>query len=291
MAGGFQPESLVGTTLAGHFRLLGLLGSGGIGHVYVANPAAGLHADDRFALKLLRPELGSRSHIVSRFEREAMAAARIRHENVLEVHRPVTVLREMRFFTMELLVGLDLADTLAHSRSLPLGRAVRIVRGAARGLAAGHAVGVVHRDIKPENVFLVHAPDGSEIVKVLDFGAAWVEGERASGTRRITDSSGVVGTPEYMSPEQLAGAEGHPSADVYSLGIVLYELLTGRVPFSNPSWQEVARLQASALPPPVVGTSPELARVLSVALAKDPNARFASMAHFEQGLARTPEAC
>ena len=289
MAEGFQPDSLVGTTLAGDFRLLGLLGSGGIGHVYAASPASVVDQHNRFALKLLRPELGSRSHVVSRFEREAMAASRVRHENVLEVHRPVTVLQQMRFFTMELLVGLDLADTLSHARGLPIPRAIRIVRGAARGLAAGHAAGVVHRDVKPENVFLVHAADGSEIVKVLDFGAAWVVGEHAARARRITASSGVVGTPEYMAPEQLSGAEGHPSADVYSLGIVLYELVTGREPFTGSSWQEVARLQAEAQPPPVSGTSPELARVISVALAKEPAARFSSMADFERALDRTPE--
>lgn len=286
----FRPESLVGTTLAGDFRLLGLLGSGGIGHVYVAASAQAEDPPRRFALKLLRPELSSRSHVVSRFEREAMAASRVRHPNVLTVHRPVTVLQQTRFFTMELLVGLDLADTLAQVGRLPLARALRIVRGAARGLGAAHAAGVVHRDVKPENLFLVHAPDGSEEVKVLDFGAASLLGDEGARARRITSRSGAVGTPEYMAPEQLAGAEGHPTADVYSLGIVLYEALSGSVPFAAPSWQEIADLQARAAVPELLGASAELRRVLSIALAKDPGRRFASMADVEAALAALPEA-
>jgi serine/threonine-protein kinase len=241
--------------------------------------------DRRFALKLLRPELATRSHVVSRFEREAMAASRVRHENVLEVHRPVTILQETRFFTMELLVGLDLADTLASQPRLPLARAVRIARGVARGLGAAHQAGVVHRDVKPENVFLVHAADGSEVVKVLDFGAAWVMGEEPLKAGRITARSGAVGTPEYMAPEQLAGALGHPSADVYSLGIVLYEMLSGAVPFTGATWVEVAQAHARAPVPLLLGAPEPLVRALSTALEKEPARRFPNMAAFEGALA------
>lgn len=285
----FVPHALVGTTLAGQYRLVGLLGSGGIGHVFVAVPTLASESHRRIALKLLRPELGSRIHLVARFEREAMAAARIRHPHVLEVHGPVATAEQRLFFTMELLVGLDLADTMAHAGRLPLARAVRIVRSAASGLGAAHAAGVVHRDIKPENVFLVHAPDGSEHVKVLDFGAAFLIGDGASG-RRITASAGIVGTPEYMAPEQLAGAEGHPSGDIYSLGILLFELVAGRAPFAAKGWLELAQLhQNQPLPNPERGSS-ELIEVLQRALAKDPEARYGSMEAFEAALAATPEA-
>ena len=285
----FDPHSLLGSTVAGDYRLVGLLGSGGIGHVFVAVPTLAARAHEHVALKLLRPELSARTHLVSRFEREALAASRIRHENVLGVERLATLVDGRRFFTMELLVGLDLADTMAHTPSLPLPRVLRIVTGVARGLAAAHAVGVVHRDIKPENVFLVHAPDGSERVKVLDFGTAFLLGD-ATTTRRITASTGIVGTPEYMAPEQLAGAEAHPSGDVYSLGVVLFELVTGHVPFSGGSWVELAQRHASDALPAIDRGSQELVRVLRTALAKEPGGRFPSMAAFELALAALPEA-
>ena len=279
----------MGTTIA-DFRLLGLLGSGGIGHVYIASPTLAAASDRRFALKLLRPELAHRPDIIHRFEREAMAAARVRHENVLEVHRPVTVLQNARFFTMEVLVGLDLADTLAYTGRLTVDRAVRIVRGVARGLSAAHAAGVVHRDVKPENVFLVHEPDGSEVVKVLDFGAAWIVGETSPGGRRITSRAAVVGTPEYMAPEQLDGAEGHPCADVYALGVVLFELLVGKVPFSGSTWQELAHVKSTSSLPNVPHVSSALAALVRRALAPSPSDRFGSADELLRAIEASTEA-
>jgi len=278
----FAPERLVGKVIGERYRLIQILGSGGTGHVYTAeliDAAKEGEARPRVAVKVLRAEHRSRRDLVARFEREATAAARIRHPNVLEVHGTPFAQGHLRGFAMELLVGLDLADTLAFARSLNPVRAMRIACGAAHGLAAAHAAGVIHRDVKPENIFLVHAPDGREMVKLLDFGFSFLPGDPAETSGR------VVGTPEYMAPEQAGGAPAHPSADVYSLGIVLYEMLAGHVPFTG-AYPAIAHLHAATPLPPLDGPILPLGleALVQRALAKHPADRFASMDDFHGAL-------
>jgi serine/threonine-protein kinase len=249
---------------------------------------------------------------MARFEREAEAAARVRHPNVLRVLEICVEPRErgrdarpgssepvpVPFFVMELLVGLDLADTLALSRCLAPARAVRVARGLCAGLGAAHDAGVIHRDVKPENVFLEHAADGREVVKLIDFGFAWLQadGDPDTSRVRITARHAVVGTPEYIAPEQAMGATAHPTADVYSLGVVLFESLVGRVPFSGGSPVATARMHREMPVPrlrdlhPRLAASPALEDVVQVALAKEPAHRFAHMAAFAAALGTVPEA-
>lgn len=283
-----KPEALVGSVVGGH-KLVQHVASGGLGHVFVATSQA---RREPFAVKILRRDLDNRALQLGRFDREAKAASGIHHPNVLEVHGEAQTDGDDRFFSMELLRGLDLADTLHRQRALPPARAVRIARSIARGLDAAHARGVVHRDVKPENVFLVHASDGREIPKVIDFGSAWVEGDRAAGSvARITIRSALaVGTPEYMAPEQLDRVAGEPTADVYSLGILLIELLTGRAPFVGGSWQEVVRLHATRSVPRVPGVSTQLADVIEQMVRKLPSDRFVCMSAVDAALGGAPEA-
>ena len=332
MPPGSLAESFVGTIAAGRYRVIQLLGSGGTGHVYLAEPMpsdrglAPVGAPARVALKVLRVEHETNAALVARFEREAAAAARIRHPNVLEVNGIERTREGRRFFAMELLVGLDLADTLAFSRTLRPTRAVRIAAGVAEGLGAAHRAGVIHRDVKPENIFLVHAPDGRELVKLLDFGFASLQepqesdsgpnssrGDGAPNSYRVQAAeassppsgprpppssrrSTVVGTPEYMAPEQAQGAAPHPSADVYSLGIALYEMLAGRVPFVGDSYPAIAYQHLGQQPSPMsrynpaLGISNDLEVVVARALAKSPEARFDSMEAVRRALLATPEA-
>ena len=281
--------ALVGTVVGGRYRVIQLLGSGGTGQVYLAElcdarPAArGAERRRRVAIKVLRAEHRAEPELVARFDREAVAAARIHHPNVRAVEgAPMQGDGEgerSRFFVMELLVGLDLADTLSFTGALGPARSARVAEGAALGLGAAHAAGVVHRDVKPENLFLVHAPDGREQVKVLDFGFSHLPGDPDEVSGR------VVGTPEYMAPEQSRGAPADPRADIYSLGVVLYEMLAGHAPFAG-DYAEVARRHAREAPPPIPAAHApaELDAVVRRALSKAPEARFPSMEAFRIAL-------
>lgn len=288
MSARFSPESILGTTLAAtrRYRLIQRLASGGLAHVYLAETETG----ERVAVKLLRPELESRREVVARFEREALAACRIRHDNVVRVHEPVQRAGMFSYFGSEHLVGVDLADVLASQGKLHPTRAVRIATRVAAGLAAAHDVGVVHRDVKPENIFLVHLPDGREEVKLLDFGSASLATDPApTYDQRITVTTGFVGTPGYIAPEQAEGAPGQPMADVYSLGIVLFETMVGHPPFSARSWVELVSLHAKAPIPIPTGLSPELGAVLARTLEKRPEARFGTALELAAALASVPE--
>ncbi|WP_438019015.1 serine/threonine-protein kinase [Sorangium sp. So ce315] len=284
-------EALVGKLLCNKYRVVQLLGSGGVGHVYLADRIGRPRdaAPARVAIKVLRAELRDDPLLVARFEREAAAASRVRHPNVLGVEA-LERAGDTPCFAMELLVGLDLADTLTFARTLAPARAVRIAADLAAGLEAAHRAGVIHRDVKPENVFLVHAADGREIVKLLDFGFSFIEGQGADGA----PVPRVVGTPEYMAPEQAHGAPAAPTADVYSLGIVLYEMLAGRVPFQGP-YPAIAAKHGREPPPPLHRVHPgllmsrELDAVVRRALVKDSRGRFPSMAELRQALLATPE--
>jgi serine/threonine-protein kinase len=277
---------LVGAVVGGRYRLIQLLGSGGTGDVYLAEERT---TRVRVAVKVLRAELRNAPDLVARFHREAETAARVRHPNVRAVLQAPFERDGVLAFVMELLVGLDLADTLAGAGALASPRAVGIAAGAAAGLGAAHAAGVVHRDVKPENIFLVHAADGRESVKLVDFGFAAVPDVE------LTLPGGFpLGTPDYMAPELLQGIPAEPTADVYSLGVVLFEMLAGRPPFIG-SLAAVVRGHAEGAVPEIQSVNPaaapsrELSAVVERALAKQPAGRFASMGEMRRALLETPE--
>ena len=286
------PAALIGRLIGGKVRLVQLLASGGTGHIFLGET----RDRGRVALKALRAEHREVPELVQRFEREAEAAGRVRHPHVLEVFDPAEEQDGVLSFTMELLVGLDLADTLANERSLAAVRAACLARAIAEGMGAAHAAGVIHRDLKPENIFLVHAADGRETVKILDFGFSWLPGDEDLPTPTNEDGwPVVVGTPEYMAPEQARGEHPEPGADVYSLGVVLYEMIAGRVPFIG-EYPAIAHRHSHDPPPPIrhlhpgAALSPELEAVVLRALEKDPFRRFLSMAELHRALCATPEA-
>jgi serine/threonine-protein kinase len=269
----------IASAFAGKYRIVQLLRTGGISQVYLAElltlrpaplaPPPLLGADAaragraaRIAIKVLQPELAGDRAVVRRFERGVAAVTRIVHPNVVRTGGLSRLADGLPYCTMELLIGLDLADTLAAAGRLDVERAVRVALGAAAGLSAAHAAGVVHLDVKPENIFLVHEPDGSEHVKILDFGLAALPGDAADA--RV---DAACSTPEYMAPEQRRGVPPSPSMDVFALGVVLREMLTGSVAADPPG----------APPPGAPEVPPRLAAVIARALARDPADRFPTM--------------
>lgn len=255
--------SLAGAVLADRYDVIDLLGRGGMGEVYRARDR---ELDEVVALKVLRPELAARGDVVERFRNEVRLARRVTHRSVARTFELGTS-GGLRFLTMELVDGEALSHLLARRGALDPSWCARIGAEVCAALAAAHAVGVVHRDIKPDNVLLTR--DGR--VVVTDFGVASLASDVAAD---------LAGTPAYMAPEQVRGRPPTPRSDLYALGVLLYEALTGHLPFEAPS---VVASLASRLdrPPPDPrerrGDVPaELARVVTTAMAEDPDARFAS---------------
>ena len=289
-------DPLVDTVVAGRYRIIKLLGEGGMGSVYLAEHVA---IQKKLALKVLHPEYATKGDIVTRFQQEAISASRIKHPNVLEIFDFGQIETGAFFLAMEFLEGNDLADELARQHTLEPARGLCIALQICRALAAAHANGVVHRDMKPENVFLQRTPDGEEIVKIVDFGIAQLrtneEAAACAKRRRLTRTGMIFGTPEYMSPEQAGGRHADARADVYAVGIILYEMFTGAVPFTGETFLGVLAKHLNYPPPdmsavfPELQISGELTGVIRRSLAKDPAARYASMNEFSQALQATPE--
>jgi serine/threonine-protein kinase len=262
-------QDLTGQTLAGRYDLLELLGAGGMGAVYRARDR---ELDEIVALKVIRDDLARDPEMLERFRREVKLARRVTHTNVARTFELVRT-GSLVFCTMELIEGEPLAARLTRERRLPIGEAVQIACALCDGLAAAHAANVIHRDIKPDNVLL--ASDGR--VVMADFGVA------AVATGSLGETSG---TPAYMAPEQARGEPPSPAVDVYAVGVVLCEMVTGRRPFQGGAVEIVAEKQAlERVMPGPADAPPELGEVIGRATARDLAARFASAVELRAALA------
>ncbi|MCG8554436.1 MAG: serine/threonine protein kinase [Proteobacteria bacterium] len=286
-------DHLIGVTLSDRYKVLRRIGEGGMGFVYEAEHVM---IDKRVALKVLRAELSSRSELVERFRREAKSASKIGHAHIVDVSDFGETPGGEIYFVMELLDGEDLADVLTREASLAPARAVRIVAQCCGALGAAHAKGIVHRDMKPENVFLARRDQLPDFVKIVDFGIAkMTDFGGANGKRRLTRTSLMFGTPEYMSPEQAAGSQLDQRVDVYALGVILYELLAGQTPFQGDDFFGVLtqHLHGDVSPlelvNPELRISEQLRSVVCKALAKNPDERFQTMHEMGHQLAQAPE--
>ncbi|MCS6885581.1 MAG: serine/threonine-protein kinase [Acidobacteriota bacterium] len=251
------------------------------------------------AVKVMRRQLADDPIAIERFRREAYAAMRVRHPNAVAVlDFGITEDRQV-YVVMELLVGQLLADRLKQRGSLPLAEVGQIVQQIAAALSVAHARGIVHRDLKPENIFL-QVEDGRETVKVLDFGIARVQELSISEGGDLTMSGTIIGTPHYISPEQASGQAVDPRSDIYSLGVLTYQMLTGQVPFDGPSTMIVLLKQLNERPVPPIEHNPDIPERLNnlilAALEKDPRARPQTVESFakqflaiaeEQGFSET----
>lgn len=289
-------DPLVGTIAGGRYRLLRVLGEGGMGRVYLAEHVA---IQKQVALKVLRAEYADKGDVVTRFQQEAISASRIKHPNVLDVFDFGRLDDGSFYLAMEYLEGNDLAEEMRRRRSLDPTSSVRIALEICRALGAAHAKGVVHRDLKPENVFLQQTDDGGQVVKIVDFGIALLRNSDQiaveSRPRRLTKTGMIFGTPEYMAPEQAAGKHADQRADIYALGIMLYEMFTGAVPFTGETFLGVLVRHLNDPPPPMnafspdLAVSPQLQAIVFKALEKNPDERYQSMAEVARALTASPE--
>jgi len=277
-----RPDDLLGVELEGRFRIVRLIGQGGMGAVF---EALHLRLDVRVAIKVLEPRLAEDPRQRQRFLREARAAARIPSDHVVKImdfgEEPLA------FFVMEFLDGRDLAAILRDEGRLDWRRAQALVLPVMQALHAAHEVGIIHRDVKPSNILVATRPGGSDAVKVLDFGIAKVA-ETGLEQRGLTRSSELLGTLSYISPEQCLAKPVDCRSDIYSLGIVLFELLTGHVPFTGSSLYEICAQHINATRPDVCAEVPTIPRALGDlirrAMAPHADDRMAAMDEFANAL-------
>jgi serine/threonine protein kinase len=269
----YHPERdpLLGTVVDGRYEVVRVLGEGGMGTVYNVRHRA---LDKHFAMKVMRADLARQGDLAARFIQEARAAASIGHLNIVQITDFGQLSSRAPYFVMELLEGTSLAQMIRRGGPLPAGLAVRILQQVGSALAAAHAAGVIHRDLKPDNIHL----SANNVVKILDFGVA-----KIAGAGRLTKAGMVFGTPHYMSPEQASGGDVDHRADIYALGIIMYEMFTGRVPFEADSYMGVLTKHMYMEPEPpsrVHAAAHELGALEDVTLKcleKRPEARYESM--------------
>jgi serine/threonine protein kinase len=273
-----EDESLgvdfTGRVIDNRYRVIRKIGEGGMGTVY-----AGEHVEigKDVAIKILHPAYSTQQDLVERFRREARAASRIGHPHIIDVTDFGTTEDGCAYFVMEHLDGIDLADVLSHERRLAPQRACGIAIQICRALAAAHAAGVIHRDLKPENIFLVARDGQADFVKVLDFGIARSMGR----ARRLTNPGVAMGTPEYMAPEQAEGGAVDQRSDIFSVGALIYEMVSGSPP-------QMSRDKELIPPRGIKADVPEeLDRIAVRALDPIPARRYQSMAQFEYDLAKS----
>jgi len=278
------PDPLIGRVLGDRYRVLGLIAEGGMGTVYRAEHVV---LGRRLAVKVLRPEFSTDEDLVRRFQREAVAASRLGQENIVDVTDFGRTREGNLYFVMEQLEGRSLAAVLHAEGPLPFDRTALILAQLCRALAAAHGHGIVHRDLKPDNVVVLRRDDGSDFVKVVDFGISKSPGE---GEERITRAGTIIGTPEYMAPEQGSATAVDHRADVYAFGILAYEMVTGTIPFQGATAVATLVEHQTRVPDPPSkrrsGVPPELDWLVLKALEKKPQNRQQSMAELGEDLSR-----
>jgi tRNA A-37 threonylcarbamoyl transferase component Bud32 len=261
--------------VVGNYKIIDKIGEGGMGSVF---KGVDLMLEREVAIKMLRPELARQPQVVERFRTEAVTLAKLNHPNVATLHSFFRQGDDF-FMVMEFVRGQTLDDVIKAQGAMQCDRAVELFCMALEGIDHAHKMGIIHRDIKPANMMLTET--GS--IKVMDFGIA-----RVLGTDRLTRAGHLIGTVEYMSPEQVRGEETDARSDIYSLGILLYEMLTGRVPFNSTSEYELMRCQIEDAPTPPRTFAPQMPLAVEQgimrALAKNREARYQSASEFRATL-------
>jgi serine/threonine-protein kinase len=274
--------SLAGKTLQGRYQIVKKVGEGGMSFVYLATDVA---TRERYAIKVLSAALSQDANAMARLRREASLGMRLAHPNVCHIIRLGETEDGLVYVVMPFVEGEVLADRTNRLGRIPLDEAARLMRDICTGLNVAHELKIVHRDLKPENIMVSTQADGTEYAVVMDFGLAK---ERRAGAelQKLTATGIILGTPEFMSPEQLRGRPLDARTDIYSLGLMIYEMLTGKLPFQGRTQQEmmIARLRNDPIPlrkmRPELEFSEAIERVLSKAMERNPDDRFANTIEF-----------
>jgi serine/threonine-protein kinase len=283
-------DPLIGKSVDnGEYRIIERIGSGGMGAVYKAEQPS----MNRFvAIKVLHTRFLTRGDVVSRFRREARAMSQLSHPNTARVYKYGQLDDGSMYFVMEYLEGRNAVQQVKAVGPIDPETSINVMIQVCGALDEAHQAGIIHRDLKPENVFLTNQAGREFFPKVLDFGLAKVT-EKQMGSMsmlNLTQSGAVFGTPEFMSPEQAMGNELDRRSDIYSLGMILYEMLTGMLPFEAKSKREMMHAQVKSPPMPLAKRAPSinfprgLEEVIQKALAKNPDDRYQTAVHFADGL-------
>ena len=269
-----------GEILLGKYRVEEIIGVGGMGRVVKAGH---MYLQQPVAIKILLPEMADSQSTVARFLREAQATVRLRSEHIARVMDVGTMPDGSPFMVMEYLEGHDLNQILRHHGPQEPRAVVDLILQACEGMAEAHAQGIIHRDIKPSNFFITRRPDGSSLLKILDFGISKTPAELSE----LTGAQTVVGTPTYMAPEQMVSARStDPRSDIWSIGVVMYQLLSGRPPFEAENYAQLVLKVGTAPPGPLqVGIPPGMQDIVFRCLEKDPNRRIQSVGELARMLA------
>jgi serine/threonine protein kinase len=269
----------IGQVFLGKYKVESILGQGGMG---VVVECTHLQLNERVAIKMLRPDVLVDPDAVERFMREAQAAVKLKSEYVARVSDVGSLENGTPYMVMEFLEGIDLGALIDERGCVPVPWAAELMLQTAEALSEAHSISIVHRDIKPANLFVTWRPDGTALIKVLDFGIS----KAPMGTdMHLTQTQSLLGTPAYMSPEQMRSARlVDARTDIWSLGSVMYELIEGRKPFEAESFSEMCVKVAVDPPQPMHNAPPELQQVILRCLAKSPEQRYASMADLARDL-------
>ena len=271
---------LLGSVVADRYHILKKLGEGGMGTVYLAEH---VKMGRKSALKVMNPGMNTDPDAIARFNREASNASRLSHPNICGIYDFGETPDGLIYLAMEFIEGSSLTSLIEKGGQLPAPRAASIVHQTADALQVAHDAGIVHRDLKPDNIMVARNRDGSDLVKVVDFGIAKAS---SSDAQKVTKTGLVVGTPEYMSPEQLAGDKLDGRSDIYSLGLVAFNCLTGTLPFASESAQEAMIMRLTDRPRSLAEVRPDVAwpaalqATMDKALARDAAERYQSAAQF-----------
>jgi serine/threonine-protein kinase len=270
---------MIGRVVAGRYRLESRIGEGGMGLVYRARHVL---IDRVVAIKLIRPDLRAETHLRAWMLREAKAANRVDHAHIIDIHDIGETEEGELYLVMEYLVGTPLSAELAKG-PMPISRAVDILEQMCAALARAHDLGVVHRDLKSDNITLTHRGGRKDFVKILDFGLAALKRDA-----RLAPKGAVFGTPEYMAPEQARGEDAAPSSDLYALGVLLFEMLTGQLPFRSNDRDTLLKMQQSQPPPRprsiYPNCNPQAERICMQLLEKDARDRYRDAHHLQEDL-------